>query len=342
MGIRRVSYKTVQDQIADNLGWDANNLHTDEQSIVNRGVNRWAQFGWDAFFWPEWTVLEKRVFRQYWDSATSWAAKTEVYHRPSKKYYCALQANTNQEPATGSGGVYTTNLQYWGESASQYSAEEYSNTKTYVRGERAYYPSTDKYYQLYAATSTGNLPTDTTKWGELIEFERNIDYEQSWETTVIGDVKKVWDRNPRKDTDACEIDKILQNNGVRVLGTDPVVYVEFRKRAPSWTGTTWSAATTYAKDAQVWDPTQGDYYKSLQNANTNHAVTDTAWWERIDFPYVLSKYVIAGVYAAVMGKTDGQQEKYPSEMEEAYQLLIGEFDKIERQQAQSEQLNVRV
>lgn len=38
----------------------------------------------------------------------------------------------------------------------------------------------------------------------------------------------------------------------------------------------YSAATTYALGAEVYG--NGGYYQSLQAANTNHALTETAWW----------------------------------------------------------------
>lgn len=41
----------------------------------------------------------------------------------------------------------------------------------------------------------------------------------------------------------------------------------------------WSAVPSYALDAEVFDPTTQRYYRSLQAANLNHAVTLTAWWE---------------------------------------------------------------
>lgn len=40
----------------------------------------------------------------------------------------------------------------------------------------------------------------------------------------------------------------------------------------------WSGATTYAQYEIVYDATTDAFYKSAQAANTNHAVTDTAWW----------------------------------------------------------------
>lgn len=41
----------------------------------------------------------------------------------------------------------------------------------------------------------------------------------------------------------------------------------------------WSAATTYAEDAQATSGTS--VYQSLQDGNLNHAVTDPLWWVRV-------------------------------------------------------------
>lgn len=46
--------------------------------------------------------------------------------------------------------------------------------------------------------------------------------------------------------------------------------------------TAWSAATTYmTNDIVSYD---GNLYKSLQDSNTNHAVSDSAWWQKITNP----------------------------------------------------------
>lgn len=336
--MRRVSYKSVRDQVAGFLGWDSANLSTDESRLLNVAINRRLQFGWEAFFWPEWTTCQRRTFRPAWNSGSTYAAAAEVIYLATKKYYCSLRGtNLNQPPADSLG---VTNLAYWAESAGSYGADNYSTTRVYVQGDRVYYPDTDKFYQLYATSSVGNAPTDTTKWGELIPLERNIDYAQTGET-VIGDVKEVWNRNPRTEPDqACPVNRfVLQDNGVRVEGLDNIVWVEFRLFTPSWTGSNW-ASGSYAVDDQVYYPVTGDYYKCIATATTE-APTDTAKWERIDFPYLLSKYVGNGAYADVDGKTENNVLAFPSENDEAYAVLMFEFDKLERQQQQSTQLSVR-
>lgn len=54
---------------------------------------------------------------------------------------------------------------------------------------------------------------------------------------------------------------------------------------PEWTTSeqrqfrgNWDSAVTYAMGAEVYYAAQNAYYRSLQDANTAHAPTDTAWW----------------------------------------------------------------
>lgn len=46
----------------------------------------------------------------------------------------------------------------------------------------------------------------------------------------------------------------------------------------------YAGGTTYEEDYITYDPTQDEFYKSIQNSNTGNAVTDTDWWEVADDP----------------------------------------------------------
>lgn len=334
--MRSVSYKSVQDTAAGFLGWDPNNVSTDEQALLNRSIVRRLQFGWEAFFFPEWTVLEKRTFRPQWLSGTAFAAQAETYYAQQLKYFCALQASTNQPPTDGNGVL---NQAYWAFSQEEYCATPYSATTLYAQGQQAYFPDTDATYQLFAVSSLGNAPTDATRWGLLVPFERNIDYSQPGKTP-IGDVKQTYEENPRvsgRRRAGCEVDFVLQNNGVRVLGCAPVIWLEFRLLAPSWMGPIYVAGASYATGAQVYF--NGDFYAALQPV-TGQDPTNAAFWGLIPVPYVLAKYAANGAYADVDGMTENNGPNFPTESDAAYAMLLAEFDKIERQQQQDGQLNV--
>lgn len=331
--------------IAGFLGWDPNNLSTDEQAQINRAFNRRAQFAWESFYWPEWTPCERRTFRPAWGPTVNYAAQTQVIDLASKRYVIALQAGINQAPTDASGNL---NLTYWAALQGTYgcdgfysqwgltAAENYSATTTYTQGSRVYYPLTDTYYQLFAASSTGNLPTDATRWGVLVPFVRNIDFAQAGQT-VIGECKEVWNRNPRSESrHARPIKFIIEDDGVRVLENEPIVYVEFRLQVPSWTGGVYQAGG-YASGAQVYF--NGDYYQALQTVTVQDP-TNAAYWAVIAVPYVISKYIANAAYADVDAKSEGNAAAFPSENDEAYAVLEFEFDKLERQQQQTTQMNV--
>ena len=63
----------------------------------------------------------------------------------------------------------------------------------------------------------------------------------------------------------------------------------------------WASGTTYAAGDEVYSPTQDKYYTSLQASNTNHAVTDAAWWEETTS---LSRYFALGTYEAIFSVHD--------------------------------------
>jgi len=352
--MRSVSYKEVLRRTAAAMGWDPDKISAQEQVSANYFIQRRVEFALESFFWPELCLVEKRAFRTAWVAGT-YPALTQLYHRASRSYYVAL-TSTSLEPATLSGSVYVTNTAGWALLASyggvaQVTGTTYSSITVYVRGNRVYYPDTDKTYQMHAATAAaGTAPTDTTKWGEVPDFERTIDYEQTQQadgTTAakIGQVAKIWNRNPRTDRTACKIEFDLQDNGVRVYGSDPVVWVKFLKRCPIYAGSgsapwLWDGAVSYAVDYQVYDPTTGDFYRSLAGSNQNNAVSDATKWERQYFPRILCNYVAQGASGDLKGKAEGSPEVYPNEAEEAYQILASEFDKIERMQEQGGQLVV--
>lgn len=346
--MRRVTYKSVQDGVAGLLGWEPENLSREDQVLVNARINTRARYAWDAFPWPEWTTSEKRLFRPVYASGSTYAAGAEVFFYATRSYYVALRAvSAGHAPATLSGGVWSTNLAYWAESKGSYTADDYDSTRTYVRGEQVYDPGTDAFYQLFAATATATAPTDAASWGVLVELERTIDYAQvlAGETaaTVLGRVAAVWDQNPRTKPDtACKVAHRLQDNGLRVLGTVNIVWVEFSLRAPSWTGTVWSATASYTTGQQMYF-TDGDYYQALTAVAAGESpATNAAKWLRLDFPDVISRYVIEGASADVRAKAEGEPEGFPNETEECFAILQAEFDTIERGQGQTTQLEVKL
>lgn len=85
------------------------------------------------------------------------------------------------------------------------------------------------------------------------------------------------------------------------------VFVQFRLPPPKATKTAWSNATAYLRGDLAY--AAGKVYRSLQDANTNHAVSDTEWWEPQFYPEMFVRYVAKGVYADWLRKHGDSQDQ---------------------------------
>lgn len=311
----------------------------DAAALDRRIAARYVEF-FELFYWPEVTLMQRRTFRASYAAASTYVALDEVYDPASRGYYVALRAvPANQLPATGSNGSYTTNVAYWAAAQGSYAGDEWSSARAYVAGDQVYLPSTDTYYQCHTA-HTNQTPPNATYWGALTEFVRSIDYSggnQGTSATALGEVKAIWDGNRRINAQAERVAFDLADSNVIVRGADAVVWVEFRRRPNDFTGNTW-ASGSFAVDAQVYYPTTGEFYRCLAAA-TSELPTDTAKWVKLDFPLWLRASVAQAAFADTL-KIQGKTSKWVEEMREARRLLQREFDKVERMQGQTEQMNV--
>lgn len=242
--------------------------------------------------------------------------------------------------ATAAGTVIPS---YWAESLGQYSGTDWAEGESYALGDIVRYDQTDRFYACHTAhTSTSVLIPSATgsssRWGVLTPFVRDVDYEQTAQT-AIGEIRAVWPQNPRlvPRGSMTQIRCDLTDTGIIVRGGENRPWIEFRLQPPSFTGSAWSSASiSYAEDDQVYYDTTGDFYKAAQAHTSDGAKvpTDTTFWTRIDFPYVLAEYVAQGAYADALGKGEGQQDKYGTEADEAFIFLERELDKLTRAQGQ--------
>lgn len=338
--MRTVTYKSVVER-ASALFSGKLNATREDWAVLNVLINsRYREF-FEAFFWREWTVVERRTFREAYAAGTTYAAGDEVYFPATESYYQALRATTGNAPATESGGAWETNDAYWAAAVSDYTGDDWSGTVDYVAGDIVYQPDNNTYYQAHTA-STNQEPPNASYWGALTEFERTIDLSggnQGASATAIGEVKAVWPNNPRSHENLLEQRFDLTPDAILVRGTEPVVWVEFRLRPNSFTGDTWASGSFSVGD-QVYYSTTGEYYVCIAAATTQ-APTDTTKWTKLDFPYILKEAVSQAAYADML-KATGKHSKFLNELGEARRLLQREFDKLERQQGQTKQLNVQV
>lgn len=337
--MRRVSYKSVLDKVTQRATAEAS-ANVDLATSMNVFINaRAAQF-WTPVFWPEWSPVERRQFRDNWATATSYGAGSttaaiEVYHPASDRYYQSLHAaNLGNAPATLSGGSYIENSAHWAESKASYTTADWAASTPYSVGNKVRNPGDGYSYQCITVhTSTGTF--DATKFGILTPFLRNVSLTQTGKTE-IAEVEGVYESDPRVNIDATRIRFRLETDGVIVRGDNTRPWLRFRKACPSWSGTVYAATTTYVVGDQVYYSTTGDWYVSILGGAGN-APTNATYWTRIDFPYVLRDCVPQGAYSDWL-KGDGQNQKADAEETVAIRSLNLELDLFERQQGQTRNL----
>lgn len=299
--------------------------------MIRDFMDRRLREAWESESWPELCRIEQRQYRASWSSATTYVAGDEVYYPASGKYYCAVQgSNTNNAPATGS--PLAQNSAWWAEMSQFYSNTEWV-IGSYAVGNRVRYPTTGYDYQCIAVATT-QAPTDTAKWGRLIEFDAYIAYAQTG-LTAIGEALAVYDYNPRLRDDWDFVEFTLSHNGVQVINGPTVVALEYRTRPPTFTGSVWVSGTSYtASSSQVYYETGGvgNFYNCIQSTSSV-APTNTAYWTVVEIPFLFQSYLIRAIYAdlIVFAKQDAKSHiavKY------AEQILAYEADKLYRQQGQ--------
>ena len=297
-----IDYQDILEATARAADLDPDDLSATEFAALRTQHSLRLRAAWQNQMWPFLKKLgEKRWFRDAYASGTSYAATTEVSYEGPQKYYQALRTALNQAPATYSSGTWTTNLAYWAESSGSYTANEYSATKAYTQGQQVFYSPTQRYYQLYVASSTGNLPTDTTKWGVLTEFRRYVAYAQTGKTT-FNQVFNCWDKDPGLSGAARRsATQYSSELGLHVLDNVPFVFLDYRKRPVQLTGDAWDQTTAYTVGRQVYyqtTSTRGNFYDCAVTTTAGQSpATTPASWTVVDIPGPFSLYLVHGAAA---------------------------------------------
>lgn len=321
---------------ADLSGLDWENLSTANAATLQRYLSENLDDAQSAAWWPDLMRIENRAYRLAWDSTSaSYVAGDEVWYDLSRKYYRALRAVPAGTAPCDSNGDETS--AYWAECQTTYIANEYAATTDYSVGDQVYYPTTDTVYQCHTA-STGNLPTDTNYWGALEAFKRTLPYDQTGET-VIGEVARVMQSDPRVKPFAPEEDFFLNSDGVNVPFCQNKIWIEFRVQSPALTGLAFDATATYAVGEQMLF-TDGDLYNCLTATTAGQTpLTHPSKWELVYLPQYLAQatcLAAAADFVATRSREDAQRLDA-----QASAMLDKELDKLLRQQRQMRRTNFR-
>jgi hypothetical protein len=307
---------------------DPDNLDTNEFRAIRRAANSRLQHAWNYHFWPDLMKLERRYFRP--DVTGNENAGDIAYYPPLQKYFQALVSTPGVLPDDPNA------LSCWTEAETSYQADTFSGTAAYVQGDQVQYG--DDFYQLFAASATGVLPTDATQWGKLVPFDKYIPYERDGFTS-IGVVTAAWSANPRTTTRGNELNWSLSENGVQILTPINYAWLEYRTRCPVLFGDLYDASfdgydagwQIYFRDDQA--NIRGEFHDVLGPVNPGQNPENApSLFSRILLPRIFHNYLVNGLAAdwmrgpggAAAQDVDEQEALAEAALEEQKSLLVGQ------------------
>lgn len=217
---------------------------TEEASFFRTFIGSALRQAWEAFDWPDQTIIQQEFFAPTYSSATSYAVGDVVYFLVEEKYYQCVRAagSTGNDPTTG-GPQGTLNASYWAEAKPAYSQSDggdWSATSSYAIGDIVLYPVTQQYYQCVATPSIGTVPTNTSFWGLLNPFFRYVSKttnpDGTTRTNELGEIFAVYRKDPRAVYfQSKNIPYSFDSDGMNVLEQVPYVWIDVRLLPPIYT-----------------------------------------------------------------------------------------------------------
>ena len=335
-----VDYIDVLQATADLCGLDRSNLGTVEFAQLRAFHNKRLATAWEFEFWPDLIRYEQRWFRPDYSATPTYAAGDQRFYPATQKYYQALRATTGNAPASAEG---VTTLAYWADCTAPITAADYVSTTAYAVGAQVAYAG--KIYQAHTAT-TGNLPTDTSKWGELLAFNRYVAYDQAAQQYLgtapvgLGTVLDVTTDDPRVTTRNATVNWFLSDAGLQVSTNVPYVWVRHRLRCPILKGATWSSTAAYAVGQQVYYsettvPTAGNFYDVLTATTAAQSpLTHASKFSVVGIPRLFDRYLQQGAFADWL-KSEDNTELAIMEGDAAAALLADQQQLLTGQQGQA-------
>ncbi len=186
-------------------------------------------------------------------------------------------------------------------------------------------------------------------WAEWPELQRTRERTPSsglvtWEEAGQPDIGTVYavtldDPNTTRNPRPADWRYDAGGLGLRIFNATGAVYVRHSRKAPEVTSAAWASGTTYAAGAVAYDAATGECYESLQGSNTNHAVTDAAWWRVIELPQVFRTAVPRGADALRTGVA-GQKNTETLLRRHMDELLAMEMEQFRSRAGQHQNIQV--
>jgi len=154
---------------------------TNEEATVFRGfISTALRKIWEKFPWPETVAVEKFYFATYPenDVDVEYPADTALYNPYDGEFYKTIKAiSYGQIPITDASGA-VVEAGWYVKCTDIDSAANYDNTLSYEPGTVVYFQENGRYYAVGSSpTTAGYGPTSILSeyWGEVTKFTRDVD-----------------------------------------------------------------------------------------------------------------------------------------------------------------------
>ena len=221
-------------------------------------------------------------------------------------------------------------------------APDYDPTVSYGQGAVVWDWCSRLYYQALVPTVGGTLSNTAVWQANVSPYPRTILWWQPGHT-MIGTAFTAWNKNPYTDQTRTPVPFLLSNNGLEfsLSQVTQTIWIQFRIPYPGIALDEWDSTETYnSGDAAYYNM---DTYLSLIDNNLNNtppSVSDNNW-QQFRIPWVFKAFVTQAAFSDTL-VVNGQNEKAPGELQQAYAALMGEYDKQTIQAGQFTGYSARV
>lgn len=217
-------------------------------------------------------------------------------------------------------------------------ADDYDSTVSYEADAVVWSPDDGKYYKA-KTSSLGESLSDENYWEETADIDRIIPLEQVGKTS-FGEILEVYAEDPETKENPLKVSWLETRKGIRVYDIVKTVWVRFQLWPAVFTSEAWLPSVDYSVGDLVYNSTTGECYKA-KVVNSNTDTLDSAIWEKIDFPEVLSAIVKRAAFSDVL-REEGQPDKATIEEQVAEDLFIQETDRYTLRRGATSRFTARV
>lgn len=210
---------------------------------------------------------------------------------------------------------------------------DYDPASCYPQNSIVWDPCTQQYYQALVMT-TGAPLTNTAIWKPNPDVSPRYIPWQAPNKTPIGTAFGAWNKNPYEDPHKIRQQFLVSARGLEFTATSNAAFVWllFRIPYPGIGRSEWLPTSAYNLGDAAIDGTD-TYISSIDSNLGKQPSLSLDSWTRFRIPYPMTRFVTEAAFSDTL-IVDGQNEKAPEILNNAYGRLAQAFDQQQLQQGQ--------